>query len=75
MDVFVYGSHGMGVDAIMDFTQGEDVISLQGLGLGWGDLTFTNVSGGVLITWGVGNEGIFLNGITAGQLQGGDFAL
>jgi Ca2+-binding RTX toxin-like protein len=65
-------SANQGQDKITDFTIGQDRILLLQTGADdISDLSFTNVNGGVLVSWGSGS--VLLQGHTAAEMSPGDF--
>ncbi|EHJ13349.1 calcium-binding protein, partial [Crocosphaera watsonii] len=61
------------INTITDFTSGEDVIGLAGLGIGFADLSITQQDADTLIA--LGNDELAkLLGINAGSLSAADFA-
>ncbi|MEM8827921.1 MAG: TIGR03118 family protein [Cyanobacteria bacterium P01_G01_bin.19] len=58
---------------ITDFTSGEDVIGIAGLGIGFDDLSVTDLEGDALIA-GSGSDLAILQGIDATNLTTSDFA-
>jgi len=69
-DTFVFYT-GNGDDTIADFEDGVDIIDLSATGLGYGDLTITQVGADTVI--GYGADTITLTGIDAGQISEADF--
>ncbi|MEM9509508.1 MAG: hypothetical protein AAGA16_17800, partial [Cyanobacteria bacterium P01_E01_bin.35] len=57
---------------ITDFTSGEDVIGIAGLGIGFEDVSITNLEGDALVA-ATGSDLAILQGIDATSLTGGDF--
>lgn len=69
-DTFVF-SAGDGVDTITDFALGQDVIDLQSLEIGFGDLTIETEGGDAVVT--ASGVTIILNGVDGAELREGDF--
>ncbi len=69
-DVFVF-EHGDGVDAIADFTLGDDVVDLSALNTGFAALSIAATAGGAEIGYGGGV--VLLEGVAAGDLDATDF--
>ncbi|MEL6439908.1 MAG: pre-peptidase C-terminal domain-containing protein [Cyanobacteria bacterium J06621_8] len=61
------------VNIITDFTAGEDVIGIAGLGIGFDDVSITDLEGDALIN-ASGADLTILQGIEAGSLTADDFA-
>lgn len=62
-----------GTNVITDFTSGEDVIGIAGLGIGFADVSITAVEGDALIA-AAGSELAILEGVAAESLTADDFA-
>ncbi|MGB3641921.1 MAG: hypothetical protein WBA39_30740 [Rivularia sp. (in: cyanobacteria)] len=60
-------------NTISDFTSGEDVLGIAGLGIGFEDLTITQQQGNALIA-GLGSDLAVLKGIEADSLSADNFA-
>lgn len=73
IDTFEF-EFGDGFDTITDFVLGTDVIDFLGLGIGFADLTITDVSGDARVTYDFTTSGqITLNGVAATGLTDADF--
>ena len=60
-------------NVVTDFTSGEDVLGIAGLGIGFSDLSITQVNADTLIS--LGNDELAkLLGVTASDLTAADFA-
>lgn len=70
-DVFVFNHTAPATDVITDFTEGQDVVSVRGLGLAYESLSISDTSEGVMII--AGQEHILLAGVHAATLNEGDF--
>lgn len=70
VDTFVF-SAGDGVDTISDFAVGQDVIDLQSLEIGFGDLMIETEGGDAAIS--AGDVTIILIGVDGAELLEGDF--
>lgn len=72
-DVFAF-SFGDGLDTILDFQIGSDLIDLLGLGLGFADLIVSEITGGVQVIYDQTTSGqITLDGVSAGELTADAF--
>jgi hypothetical protein len=60
-------------NTITDFTSGEDVIGIAGLGIGFADVTITGIEGDALIAAN-GSDLAILEGVAADSLSADDFA-
>ncbi|MEM6612451.1 MAG: alkaline phosphatase, partial [Cyanobacteria bacterium P01_C01_bin.72] len=58
---------------ITDFTSGEDVLGIAGLGIGFDDVSITDLEGDALIA-ASGSELAILSGVDATSLTDSDFA-
>lgn len=72
VDSFVFFSDERGHDRITDFTDGEDLISLHGIG-GIDGLEIIQVGADTLISWGYDNRSIVLNDVNADTITSDDF--
>ncbi|MEM9062146.1 MAG: M10 family metallopeptidase C-terminal domain-containing protein [Pseudomonadota bacterium] len=75
IDTFGF-SFGDGFDTIADFELGTDLIDFLGLGIGFGDLSITDVGGNARVTYDFTTSGqITLTGVAAASLSASDFLL
>jgi len=70
-DIFVFRALDKGHDIITDFEDGSDLIQISGLG--FGELDFTAVEDGVMITSEAMTGEILLEGVDAAMLDTSDF--
>ncbi|MEM8827926.1 MAG: hypothetical protein AAGE96_01045, partial [Cyanobacteria bacterium P01_G01_bin.19] len=62
-----------GINTITDFTDGEDVIGIAGLGIGFSDVSITDLEGDAVIG-AAGSDLATLQGVDATSLTEDDFA-
>ena len=73
-DIFAFDAAGNGVDVVVDFEKGYDLIDLRAMGITFGDLTFTVVgSDARIVKIGSVDLDVTLTGINPASMDSSDF--